>query len=247
MQIASQFLGGYVIAATILFMKTLGLIGGIGPESTIEYYRLIIAAYREQCDGNYPSIVINSINLKKMLALIDENREEFTQALVNAVEVVARAGADFAAFAANTPHIVFDEVERRSRIPLISIAEAAREKVQRLGFKKVGLFGTGFTMKAQFYPEVFSRASLELVMPNEEERDYIHEKYIGELLNNRFLPETRERLLSIADALKARHAIEGLILGGTELPLLLRDEEHNGIPLLDTTKIHVEKLVAALI
>src|ERR1041385_126474 len=155
-------------------LKKLGLVGGIGPESTIEYYRFIIEAYRAQQDGNYPSIIINSINLKKMLVLIDEDREQFTQELVNAVEKLARAGASFAAFAANTPHLVFDEVQRRSPIPLISIAEATCEKVQELGLRKVGLFGTGFTMRAQFYPEVFSRAGLSLVTPNAEEINYIH-------------------------------------------------------------------------
>jgi aspartate racemase len=229
-------------------MKTLGLIGGTGPESTIEYYRLIIDAYRDKNDGNSPALIINSVNLKLLLALINANRlEELTQELTGAVEVLARAGADFAAFTANTPHIVFDEIQRRSRIPLISIVEAVRENVQKLGLKKVGLFGTRFTMQARFYPETFSRAGIELVVPNDEEQNYIHEKYMGELLNNLFLPETRERLLAIADELRSRHAIEGLILGGTELPLLLKDEEHNGIRLLDTTKIHVERLVRELV
>jgi aspartate racemase len=228
-------------------MKTLGLIGGTGPESTIEYYRLLIEAFREQQDGNYPPIIINSINLKLLLALMNENKlEEVTQELAAAIEQLARAGANFAAFTANTPHIVFDEVQRRSRIPLISIVEATCEKAQSLGLKKVGLFGTRFTMQAKFYPETFSRAGIELVVPNDEEQRYIHDKYMNELLNNVFLPETRERLLAIADELKSRDAIEGLILGGTELPLLLRDEEHNGFPLLDTTRIHVERLVAEL-
>ncbi len=229
-------------------MKTLGLIGGTGPESTIEYYRLIIDAYRDKNDGNSPPLIINSVNLKLLLALMTANKlEEFTYELNGAVEGLARAGADFAAFTANTPHIVFDEVQRRSRIPLISIVEAACEKVQSLGLKKVGLFGTRFTMQAKFYPEVFSRAGITVVAPHDEEQNYIHEKYIGELLNNIFLPETRERMLSIADELKARHGVEAVILGGTELPLLLRDEEHNGIPLLDTTKIHVERLVRELL
>jgi len=229
-------------------MKTLGLIGGIGPESTIEYYRLLIAAYREQRDGNYPPIIINSINLKMLIALMNAGElGKFADEITAEVEKLARAGADFGAFASNTPHIVFDEVQRRSRIPLLSIVEAAREKAQSLGLKKVGLFGTRFTMQAKFYPETFSRAGISLVTPNDDEQNYIHDKYMNELLNDRFLPETRERMLSIADELKSRHAIEGLILGGTELPLLLRDEEHNGIPFLDTTKIHVERLVAELL
>jgi aspartate racemase len=229
-------------------MKTLGLVGGTGPESTVEYYRLLIAAYREQRDGNYPPIIINSVNLTMLLAFMNANKlEEFTQELTDAVDRLARAGADFVAFTANTPHIVFDEVQRRSRIPLISIVEATCEKVQSLGLKKVGLFGTRFTMQAKFYPEVFSRAGITVVTPNDEEQNYIHEKYIGELLNNIFLPETRERMLLIADELKERHGVEALILGGTELPLLLRGEEHNDILLLDTTRIHVERLVAELL
>jgi aspartate racemase len=229
-------------------VKILGLIGGTGPESTIEYYRLLIDAYRERRDGNYPPIIINSVNLKLLLEYMNANKiEEFTRELTGAFDRLARAGADFAAFTANTPHIVFDEIQRRSRIPLISIVEATCDKVKALGLKKVGLFGTRFTMQAKFYPEVFSRAGIMLFTPNDDEQNYIHEKYIGELLNNLFLPETRERLLAIADELKARHAIEGLILGGTELPLLLRDEEHSGLPLLDTTRIHVERLVAELL
>src|SRR6266550_285829 len=229
-------------------MKTLGLIGGVGPESTIEYYRLLVSGYREQRDGNYPPIIINSVNLKMYLALMNAGElGKFADELVLAVEKLASAGADFGAFASNTPHIVFDEIQQRSRIPLISIVKATCEKVETLGLKKVGLFGTRYTMQARFYPEVFSRAGITLVTPNDEEQNYIHEKYMSELLNNLFLPETRDRLLVIADELKSRHAIEGLILGGTELPLLLRDEEHNGLRLLDTTKIHVEQLVAELL
>jgi aspartate racemase len=102
-------------------------------------------------------------------------------------------------------------------------------------------------MRAKFYPEVFSRGGVTLVTPNEDEQSYIHDKYMNELLNNQFLPETRERFLAIADEVKAREGIEALILGGTEIPLLLRDEEHNGMPFLDTTRVHVERLLAELI
>jgi len=229
-------------------MKTLGLIGGTGPESTIEYYRYLIEDYRAQDDGNSPALIINSVNLKLLLELVNANRlDELAEEFGRAIEQLARAGADFAAFTANTPHIVFAEVQRRSRIPLISIVETTREKVQSLGLKKVGLFGTGFTMKGKFFPEVFSRAGIELVMPNDDEQNYIHDKYMNELLKNLFLPETRERLLAIADDLKTRAGIQALILGGTELPLILRDEEHNGMPLLDTTRIHVERLVKELL
>ena len=230
-------------------MKTVGLIGGIGPESTIEYYRSIIGKYRElKQDGSYPSIIINSIDLQIMLAMMSANElDAVTEYLVREVEKIRKAGADFAALAANTPHIVFEGLQRRSAIPLLSIVESACGEAQALGLKTVGLFGTRFTMQGRFYPDVFSRSGIALVVPAENEQNYIHEKYIGELLNNIFLPETRRGLLAIADELKARHAIEGLILGGTELPLLLRDDEHNGIRLLDTTRIHVEGIVAELL
>jgi aspartate racemase len=229
-------------------MRTLGLIGGTGPESTIEYYRLLTAQYREKAGGNSPSLIINSVNLKNMIEWMGANElGKVTDFLVEAIDKLHRAGADFAALTANTPHIVFDEVQARSKLRLISIVEAACERVEALGFKTVGLFGTRYTMQAPFYPKVFSRTDVKLVLPNEEEQAFIHEKYFGELLKDVFLPETRTALLEIADAMKARHGIEGLILGGTELPLLLRDEQHNGIQMLDTTRIHVDRLIKELL
>lgn len=225
-------------------MKTLGLIGGTGPESTIEYYRLLTAQYREKADGASPLLIINSVNLKQMIEWMGANElGKVTDYLVNAFAQLQKAGADFGALTANTPHIVFDELKERCSLPLISIVEATCERVQSLGFKTVGLFGTLYTMQAPFYPSVFSRTDVELVMPNDQEQEFIHDKYFNELLKDLFLPETGTALLAIADEMKARHGIEGLILGGTELPLVLRDEEHNGIRMLDTTRIHVDRLI----
>jgi aspartate racemase len=229
-------------------MKTLGLIGGTGPESTVEYYRLLTAQYREKADGALPHLIINSVNLKQLIEWMGANQlEKVTDYLVNAFEQLQKAGADFCALTANTPHIVFDELKQRCSLPLISIVETAYERVQALGFKTVGLFGTRYTMQAPFYPSVFSRTDVQLVMPNDEEQEFIHDKYFNELLKDLFLPETRTALLAIADEMKARHGIEGLILGGTELPLLLRDEEHKGIRLLDTTRIHVDRLIKEML
>ncbi len=230
-------------------MKTVGLIGGLGPESTIEYYRLIIAGYRErQADGSNPSIIINSVDLNQLLGWITANElSASTDYLLNAIEKLADAGVDFGALAANTPHLVFDELRRRSSIPLISIVESAGDAVLDLGMKRVGLFGTRFTMQGSFYPDLFARAGLDIIVPREDEQDYIHEKYLGELLKDVFLPKTRDHLLAIVDQMKQREGIEGLILGGTELPLILREAAHNGVPFLDTTKIHVERIVAELL
>lgn len=230
-------------------MKTLGIIGGIGPESTIAYYRLIISSYRERKrDGSYPPIIINSINLKKMLDLIGANElAGVTEYLVGEVQRLARAGADLGLLAANTPHIVFEEIQRQSPIPLISIVEAACEATKALGFTRVGLFGTRFTMQGHFYAKVFAKQGISVIVPGLEDQDYIHDKYMNELVQGNFRAETRERMLTIVDRLKEQQSIQGLILGGTELPLLLRDEAHKGIPFLDTTKIHVEHAVALLL
>lgn len=228
--------------------KTLGLIGGTGPESTIDYYRLLVAKYREQADGNSPPLVINSVNLKVLLEWMTAGElQRVADYLVVEIEKLRQAGAEIGALTANTPHIVFDELQQRTSLPLISIVEATCDKAQSLGLKTVGLFGTRFTMQASFYPKVFSRSDVKLVVPNAEEQDYIHEIYLGELLKDVFLPQTRTRLLAIADTMKARDGVEAVILGGTELPLLLRDETHNGMPLLDTTRIHVERLVSEML
>ena len=153
-------------------MKTVGVIGGIGPESTIEYYRLLVAAYRARVpDGSYPSIIINSIDMKTMLSLIEANEfAKVTEYLVGEIQKLASGGAQYGLLAANTPHVVFDEIRRQSPIPLVSIVEATCEGARRLGLKRLGLFGTRFTMRGQFYANVFSKADIALVIPSLEEQ-----------------------------------------------------------------------------
>ena len=230
-------------------MKTLGIVGGIGPESTIEYYRLMVAAYRERRrDGSYPPILINSIDLKRLVDLVEaEDYEGMVEYLAEGIRALERAGAKLALVAANTPHIVFDALRRQSPIPLISIVETARDAAMSLGLKRPGLFGTRFTMQGGFYQEVFAVAGMTIVVPSEEEQTVIHDRYMDELVKGVFLPETRERLTAIAETLKERSGINGLILGGTELPLILRDPTIGGVPVLDTTRIHVAAAMATLL
>src|SRR5882757_1467862 len=229
-------------------MRTIGMIGGLGPESTIDYYRSIIARYRaRQPDGGYPHVVINSLDVDKGLAMLDAGRlDELADYLAAGLELLVRAGADLGFIAANTPHLVFDEVQQRSAIPLLSIVRATADHAKARGLKKVGLFGTGFTMRASFYPKELQRAGIGVVLPQESEREFIHRKYIGELLNNQFVPGTRTEILRIAHRMKAEEGVEALILAGTELPLLLRDSD-TAIEFLDTTVIHVEAIVDALL
>jgi aspartate racemase len=227
-------------------MKPIGVVGGIGPESTIDYYRAMIAAYRERRpDGSYPAIVISSVDASAMLgALAKGDFETVTNMMVAELERLERAGSGVALLAANSPHIVFDQVQRRSPLPLVSIVEATRDEAVRLGLKRLALFGTRYTMQGHFYQDVFGAAGLALVVPDEAEQAYIHDKYMSELVKGVLVAETRERLLGIVAQLKAREGIDGVILGGTELPLILRDTTASGIPLLDTTVIHAKAIVA---
>lgn len=230
-------------------MKTLGIVGGIAPESTIDYYRRIIALYRERtCDDSYPPIIITSIDMKRMLDLIGARKlPEVTAYLLNEVLRLAKAGADVGLLASNTPHIVFDDIRRQSPIPLVSIVEATCDATKALGLGRVGLFGTRFTMRARFYPEVFAKVGIAVVVPNPAEQDYIHDRYMSELVQGTYRTETRERLLDIVKQFRERESIEGLILGGTELPLLFRKEDETGIPLLNTTELHAQRAVNAVL
>ena len=230
-------------------MKTLGIVGGLGPESTIDYYQKIIALYRERTrDGSYPEFIVNSVNLRKGLNFMDANDlAGMADYLIEGIAKLARAGADFGLISANTPHIVFDDVAPKSPIPLISIVEATCATAKARNLKRLALFGTRYTMQANFYPKVFSREAIALLVPESEDQDYLHEKYFSELVPGKFLPETRAGLLAIVDRMKANSGIDGVILAGTELPLILRNAEHKGIPLLDTTKIHCEAAVAEML
>jgi aspartate racemase len=230
-------------------VKTLGMVGGIGPESTIEYYRFILDGVRARVsDGSAPHIIIDSIDVNRAIAMLDANDyAALIDYLSASLDRLSRAGAEIALMAANTPHIVFDDVQRRSRIPLISIVEAARDRAVALGLKRLALLGTGFTMRARFYPDVFSRAGLELITPAEDEKALIHDKYINELLKNQFLPETREAMVRVIERLRDQQAIEAVLLAGTELPLLLRGAEPDRLTFLDTTLIHVDATIDRLL
>ncbi len=230
-------------------MKTLGIIGGTGPESTIEYYRRLIALYRERnAEGRAPSVIVNSIDNKKLIDFFTANELALVvDFLAPEIERLARAGADFALIAANTPHLVFEELQQRARIPLLSIVEATCEAAAAAGLRTMALFGTRFTMQARLFPETFKRRKMAIVMPNEEEQAFIHAKYMGELFVGTVLDETRTALLKIVEAMKQRDEVDGLILGGTELSLIFREPTAAGLPVLDTTQIHVEAAVDRLL
>lgn len=227
-------------------MKKIGLIGGTGPEATVDYYKGIIDAFKDESGGlNYPEIIIYSVSLGKLLGFMQSgNFKGAIDYLADAIRRLKDTGADFAAITANTPHIFFDEISERVDLPLISIVEATRTEALRLGLQRPGLFGTGFTMDASFYPDAFRQKGMEVVIPGKEERDWLHHKLFSEIELGIFRDDTREQLINIIEKMVQQQQIDSLILGCTEFPLILTQPAYAGIPVLNTTQIHVEAIVA---
>lgn len=228
-------------------MATVGLVGGLGPESTIDYYRRILEKWNRANPSTSPSIVIDSLDVARALDLVATDRAALTNYLLGSVSRLAGAGVDFIAMTANTPHIVFDELAAHSPVPLLSIVDACAEEARRQELRRLALLGTRFTMEGGFYPAVFARHGISVVSPDQSERAWIHARYVGELLNGTFLEPTRRELTSMIGKLRDREGIDGLILGGTELPLLLSSTVIAGLPALNTTALHVAAIVRRLL
>lgn len=227
-------------------MKKIGIIGGIGPESTLDYYRGIIDAFRRRTGGLHsPEILIYSGDLAELLEILEAtDLEALAQWLLFRIAALHRAGAEFAVIASNTPHVVFAEVARRSPLPMLSIVEETCRKAESLGIKRPGLMGTQFTMAADFYRRPLRERGMSLCLPKPEEQRRIQEKLFSEIELGIIKDSTRQDLLGIVEKMVARDGIDSLILGCTELPLIL-DREAFGIPFLNTTAIHVEGIVRA--
>ena len=225
-------------------MKKIGIIGGIGPESTIDYYKLIIGAFHEkQADLGYPEIIIYSANLSSLMRILEaKDWENLTDWLLEKVVALYKAGAEFAVIGSNSPHIVFDKVSSRSPIPMLSIIEETRKNAQKKGLKKPGLLGTRFTMESDFYRKPFLDNGMAVVVPEKEDQELIHHRLFSEIELGIIKDSTRNELLSIVKKMIDRHSIDALILGCTELPLILAKDEF-GIPFLNTTAIHAESIV----
>ncbi|HMH25229.1 MAG TPA: amino acid racemase [Gemmatimonadaceae bacterium] len=227
-------------------MATLGIVGGLGPESTIDYYRRILEEWKRDDPSSTPSIIIDSLDVNRGLYLVEHDRPGMIEYLSGSIARLAAGGADFAAMAANTPHVVFGDLVARSPIPLVSIVEACAEEARRRDLRRLGLLGTRFTMEGSFYPDVFARRGMAIVAPNDKERVWIHDRYVGQLLKGEFRDETRDGVKSVVRRLREEENIDGVILGGTELTLLLSDATVEGIPALDTTALHVAAIVERL-
>ena len=227
-------------------MATVGMVGGLGPESTIDYYRRTLDEWRQHDPSTTPSIVIDSLDAGRALYLVEHDRQGLIDYLLASIRRLAGAGVDFAVMTANTPHIVFDELAGRSPVPLMSIVEVCADEGQRRGLRRLGLLGTRFTVQAPFYPDVCERHGIAVVRPNDEERAWMHERYVGELLKGDFRDDTRQGVVSLVARLRDEEQIDGVILGGTELPLLVTTPTIADVPALDTTALHVSAIVKKL-
>lgn len=229
-------------------MKKLGLIGGTGPESTIPYYRGIVFGVQSKVGEKFfPNLTIESVNVFDVLTMCDrQDYEGLVNYLMAAINNLAASGAEFAALTGNTPHIVFDELQRRSIIPLVSIIEAACDETKRRNLSKVGLLGTIFTMNGDFFKKPFTNNHIEVVTPTEEEKQFINQKIEKELELGIVKEETLSAFLKIVQRMKDENGIQAIVLGCTELPLLFNGIE-TPVECLDTMQIHVQTLINMII
>jgi aspartate racemase len=225
-------------------MKKIGIVAGLGPESTVDYYKEIIAAFNTQYkDLAYPEMVIYSANINKLLEFVNAKKwSAFSDWLAEKIIFVYRAGADFAAIASNTPHIVFEEVKEKSPIPLLSIVEETCKEAQKMKAKRIGLMGTRLTMESGFYKEHLLDKGITVITPSESERKLIQKRLFSEIELGIFKDSTRKELLKIVKRMIDDDKIDSLILGCTELPLILTESKY-GIPFLNTTAIHCKSIV----
>ncbi|MGI6203845.1 MAG: aspartate/glutamate racemase family protein [Anaerovoracaceae bacterium] len=225
-------------------MKKLGLIGGTGPESTIEYYKALEYGVQKKLNKNYfPHMAIESLSVFEVLDFCDrEAYDDLAEYLIGGMKNLAAAGCEVGTLTGITPHIVFDKLQEGSPIPVVSIVEAACEYCREKGYGKIALLGTYPTMTGTFFQKPFTAAGIEVVTPTEEEKQYIGGKIESELELGNVVKETQDRVAGIVNRLKKDEDIDAFVLGCTELPLLFRDVKMD-IPAIDVMDVHIRKLI----
>ena len=220
--------------------KTIGLLGGTTPESTVGYYQYITGEYtRRFGDYGYPQVLIYSVTFQELLDWNRDNRWDLAaDKMVEAFEALRRAGADFGLMTANTTHIVFDDVARRTSLPLLSIVDATAEVIQRAGVECVGLLGTETTMSSPLYPEALGARGVTALVPEPADQRLLSRIIYDELARGEIRPESKREFLRVIGELEGRGAC-GIILGCTEIPLIVKTDDV-ALPLFDTLEIHAE-------
>lgn len=228
-------------------MKKVGIIGGIGPVSTLDYYSGIINGFREKTNSaDYPEIIIYSINMTEMLSYVsNKDWEKLVNLLLRAIANLAKAGADFAAIASNTPHIVFDQLKDKSVLPLISIIDATCKYAQQKDCKKVLVFGTKFTMSSGLYSKAFGKFGIKAIEPEENDQMEIHNIIFPKLEDGIVDLADKQKMLALANRLITKHNADALVLGCTELPLMIKEHDLNTL-ILNTTQIHIDSIVNSI-
>ena len=229
--------------------RVLGIVGGTGPESTVDYYRSLVASWRRRRpDGSYPRVVIYSIEASRVFRnLAEADFGAVGRDLGPAVAALAAAGCQRALLASNASHLAFDQIDPPPPIPLIHIVDAARDAATIAGHRRLGLLGTRFVMESDLYPARFGSAGLDVIVPTPAERELVHGIYFGELVAGIFRDESREALSAVVATMRDRDRIDAVILGGTELALTLTEPTCAGVAVLNTAQIHVEAAVDWLI
>ena len=225
-------------------MKKIGILGGLGPASTIEYYRKIINGYRNVTnDGNYPQLFINSVNMTEMLHYVASNDyEKLIHFLLAGIRELESIGADYIAIASNTPHIVIDDLIEKSAVPLISIVEETCKRAKNEHLKRVLWTGTLFTMNNNFYKNAFDKYNIECITPDDSEKEVIHNIIFPNLENGIIIEKDKQVLKELCNKIIRERNVDGIVLGCTELPLILNNDDFD-ICVLDTMEIHIKSIL----
>lgn len=228
-------------------MKTIGILGGLGPEATADYYKKIINGFKKLNENGsltYPEIIIYSVTMSRFINLLEEGKNEVAaNYLVDCIKKIEQTGADFAAISANTPHLLFNEIQSKTKLPLVSIVESCAIAAKKLEVKRCVLIGSKFTMQNGFFEDVFSKQSIKIIVPDEPEIELINKRLFEELELGIFKEDTKNEILSVLDDIKKDKSIDAVILGCTEFPLMFTEERYLDIPFLNTTQIHVDTII----
>ena len=229
----------------VISMRKIGLVGGTGPESTLLYYKELNAQIDHLTNQKaMPDIAIESVNFRKAWNLVvEKDYEKLAEYLSEKVNALKATGSEVIALTAVTMHMVFDEVKERTGVPLISIPMSVCKEAQRRGYKRIGLLGTIFTMEQDYMKKDFVQAGIDVIIPKEEERALIAKRIFEELEVGVVKESTRKEFNDIILRMKQESGIEAVVLGCTELPLLLQNE-NCALPCMDSVAIHMEELIA---
>jgi aspartate racemase len=221
--------------------RRIGILGGISHESTAAYYqRLHTAYYAQHRNYAFPEVVVYSLDFQRFTDLENgRKRGDYIAYILQGLHGLAAAGADFGVMSANSPHSVFAELAADAPLPLLSIAEVTAQAAQAAGAQRLLLLGIQFTMQADFYPKVCAKYDIEVVTPSKADQKVVNRLIFDELALGRFTPAHRQTVLDVISRMGRDTAFDGVILGCTELPLLLQ-QEHCSVPLYDTMALHVQ-------